>query len=358
MQASTMTGKTTRLDNDEGRWKAVLDRDYQAEGRFFYGVTTTGIFCRPTCPSRRPAREHVRFFDTVVDARRGGFRPCKRCQPESVAADKRVIQQVVRAIESWDEGSPTLAGLSEIVGISPGHLQRKFKKATGVSPAEYARQRRLERLRGELKEGRDVTSSIYEAGFESPASLYESTDRALGMTPSNYRSGGKDVQIDFVIGDTPLGRLLLAVTDKGVASIQIGQDDADLIAALSSEFPRATIERIESSHPWFQVILDYLRGEIPHPDLPVDVQGTAFQRRVWQAIRVIPSGETRSYSQIAADIGNPEAVRAVANACANNRVALVIPCHRVVRADGSSGGYRWGEARKAALLSHEAGSRL
>lgn len=353
MQATAPANRPPRFDSDDSRWNAVLNRDTQAEGAFFYGVTSTGIFCRPTCPSRRPARDRVAFFDSAVEAMRGGFRPCKRCQPQSPSIDRKFVQQIVDTIDGWQDGQPSLSDLAEVVGLSPSHVQRKFKQATGISPAEFARQRRIQRFRNELKEGRDVTTSIYEAGFESAASLYGSSDRELGMTPASYRAGGMDYRIHYVTADSPLGRLLLAYTERGVASIQFGENDDELRDALEREFPEAEISRSEDDHPWLQVVLDYLSGEIPHPDLPLDVQGTAFQRRVWQAIRVIPPGETRSYADVAAAIGQPAAVRAVANACANNRAPLIIPCHRVIRSDGSQGGYRFGAERKAALLSHE-----
>ncbi|MEZ4522333.1 MAG: bifunctional DNA-binding transcriptional regulator/O6-methylguanine-DNA methyltransferase Ada [Thermomicrobiales bacterium] len=353
MHSTTNRNDSTSYSSDDERWAAVLERDSRAEGAFYYGVTSTGIFCRPTCPSRRPTRDRVAFFPASEDALRAGYRPCKRCRPDAESRDVEFVRQVVDAIDGWDDGQPTLANLSAIVGMSPAHLQRKFKQATGVSPAEYVRQRRIQRFRTGLKEGNDVTTSMYDAGFESSASLYESAEREMGMTPGEYRAGGKDASLRFVIGDTPLGRLLMAYSDRGIASIQIGNDDDELVQSLRDEFPSATIAEESGTHPWFQVILNYLGGKIPHPDLPVDVQGTAFQRRVWQAIRVVPPGETRSYREIAVEIDSPNAVRAVANACANNRIALVIPCHRIVRSDGKSGGYRWGEERKTALLALE-----
>lgn len=340
--------------DDASRWQAVLARDASADGAFYYGVTSTGIFCRPTCPSRRPSRDRVRFFETTTEAMKRGFRACKRCHPESASVDADFVRQIVDAIDGWDDGRPTLGDLAELTGMSPGHLQRKFKAATGVSPAEFARQRSINRFRKELKGGRDVTGSIYEAGFESPASVYESTGRELGMTPSAYQSGAAGREIHYATASTQLGRVIVAYTDAGVASIQFGDSDAELVHRIADEFPRADLVADNDSHPWLQVVLDYLNGERPHPDLPLDIQGTAFQRRVWQAIRVIPPGETRSYGEIAAEIGSPSSVRAVANACGQNRLALAIPCHRVVRADGSHGGYRWGAERKVALLAHEA----
>ena len=353
MQTAIRTGNDSYSD-DEQRWQAVMERDARADGEFVYGVTSTGIFCRPTCPSRRPGKSRVKFFETPGQARGSGFRPCKRCRPEAATADAEFVQSIVDAIEGWQDGRPTLADLAELVDLSPWHLQRKFKAATGVSPAAFARQRRIDKFRAELKGGRDVTSSIYEAGFESSAALYESADRELGMTPANYKAGGEDLEIHYLTAETDFGRLLLAYTGAGVAAILFGDDDGELSEQLAQEFPNATLIGAAGDHPWLQTVLDYLGGDSPHPDLPLDIQGTAFQRRVWQAIRVIPAGETRSYGEIAAEIGKPSAVRAVANACGQNRLAMAIPCHRVVRADGSGGGYRWGGERKAALLALEA----
>ena len=352
---TTTASESRNYQSDEKRWDAVVNRDRAAEGKFVYGVTSTGIFCRPTCPSRRPLRERVAFFESTTDAVSQGYRPCKRCRPQADSPTEAFVLDVVEAIETWEEGQPTLADLSEIVGLSPAHLQRKFKLATGISPAEYSRQRRLERFRSELRGGRAVTDSIYEAGYASSASVYGSTDRGLGMTPTEYQSGAPDRTINYMTAATELGRLLLAYTDVGVASIIFGDNEQKLHEQLRSEFPQAALVSQCADHPWLQQVLDYLNGDVPHPNLPLDIRGTAFQRRVWQAIRVIPPGATRSYAELAADIGSPSSVRAVANACGKNRLALAIPCHRVIRSDGKGGGYRWGEARKAALLALEAG---
>ena len=353
MDSATVTDGS-RYNTDERRWEAVVNRERDAEGQFYYGVTSTGIFCRPTCPSRRPLRERVAFFESTSDAISNGYRPCKRCRPQSESPEEAFVLDVIDAIDQWEDGKPTLVDLAGIIGLSPAHLQRKFKAATGVSPSEYSRQRRLEKFRSELKSGRAVTDSIYEAGFESSASIYGSSSRELGMTPTEYQSGAPDRTINYVIADTQLGRLLMAYTDIGVAAIMIGDSDQALLEQLEVEFPRAVLANQYDDHAWLQQLLDYLSGDAPHPDLPLEVQGTAFQRRVWQAIRVIPPGETRSYTELATDIGRPKSARAVAYACGRNRLALAIPCHRVVRSDGKSGGYRWGEERKAALLALEA----
>ncbi len=295
--------KQAHFIEEEQRWNAVLERDPVADGAFYYGVSSTGIFCRPTCPSRRPSKQRVTFFDTAGEALGHGYRPCKRCRPESQSPDVEFVQQVVDVIDGWGDGKPTLADLAEAVGMSPGHLQRKFKAATGISPAEYSRKRRIDKFRTELKGGRDVTGSVYEAGFESSASLYESVDRELGMAPTDYKSGAEKRQIHYLTAMSPLGRLMLAYTEVGVASIQIGDNDDELSGYSKENSRRPKSCGIRSNHPWLQIVIDYLSGEIPHPELPLDIQGTAFQRRVWQAIRVIPSGETRSYRDIAEELG-------------------------------------------------------
>jgi AraC family transcriptional regulator of adaptative response/methylated-DNA-[protein]-cysteine methyltransferase len=347
------SGALTEFQNDEARWEAVENRNSNAEGAFVYGVTSTGIFCRPTCPSRRPLRDRVAFFEDAKAAIASGFRPCKRCRPESTLGDSDFVVRVVEALDEWPEGQPTLDELADVVGLSPSHVQRKFKAATGISPAEYSRQRRLEKFRTELRGGRAVTDSIYEAGFDSAASVYGSIGRELGMTPTAYQAGGVDRTLNYLTAESSLGRVLLAYTDIGVAAIMIGDDDQALVEQLADEFPEAELVGQTGDHPWLQQVLDYLSGDIPHPELPLEIRGTAFQRRVWQAIRVIPPGQTRTYGQLAAEIGKPSATRAVANACGQNRLALAIPCHRVVRANGSSGGYRWGDNRKSALLALE-----
>ena len=356
MQASeTMT--TTRRDEgiDPGTaWTAVLNRDGRQDGRFVYAVRTTGIFCRPTCPSRRPARGHVLFFEGPAAARAAGFRPCLRCVPESSAAPAVAIERVRAHIEAHLDEKLTLHDLAPVAELSPAHLQRTFKSALGLSPRDYVRARRAERFKTEVRGGRTVTDALYEAGYGSGSRLYEDAGARLGMTPGAFRRGGEGQLIRYTTAASPLGRILVAATERGVCAVQVGESDRALETGLREDYPRAERRRDDRSlRPTLAVILAHLGGEIPRLDLPLDVSASAFQWRVWRALQEIPYGETRSYAQVAAAVGQPRAVRAVARACASNRVALLVPCHRVVRTDGSLGGYRWGTARKRRLLETE-----
>ena len=341
-------------------WQAVMERDSHANGRFVYAVRSTGIYCNPSCPSRRPRREEVVFFPLPSAAEEAGFRACKRCRPpESAVADPQVelVQRACRYIEQHLDDMPGLAELGGQVNVSPFHLQRVFKRVMGISPRQYAEARRLGQFKEQLKEGETVTQALYEVGFSSSSRLYERAPDQLGMTPTTYRRGGPGMSITYTIVDSALGRLLVAATDKGICSVCIGDDDAKLEAALWQEYPRAEIRRDGEDaglHAWVETLVRHLDGQQPHFDLPVDVQATAFQWRVWQELQAIPYGATRSYSQVAQAIGQPKATRAVARACATNPVALVVPCHRVVRENGHMGGYRWGIERKQQLLKQEA----
>ena len=347
--------------NSESMWQAVCARDSGADGRFFYGVASTGIFCRPVCPSRRPRRENVSFFNLPEQAIAAGFRPCKRCRPlEAPTADpnlervRAVCQYIEDRLDGELDGPPTLDEIAERVGGHPHHLQRTFKRLLGVSPAQYADARRLQRLKSLLKEGDDVTGALYDAGYGAASRLYERSNQQLGMTPATYAKGGQGARIGYALTDSPLGRLMVAATERGVCYLSFGED-ADLVAELAREYPKAEIladEIVLGS--WVRTVLDYLQGLIPHPDLPLDVRGTAFQRRVWEELMRIPAGVTMSYSELAERItGSPDSRRAVARSCATNPVSLVIPCHRVLRGDGGLGGYRWGLERKQALLERE-----
>lgn len=345
--------------HEERYWQAVLERDSSSNGIFVYAVRSTGIYCNPSCPSRRPQREQVLFFTQPEAAEQAGFRPCKRCHPREAEQDGQVglVQQACRYIEEHLERGVNLDDIGASVHMSPFHLQRVFKRVMGITPRQYADARRLAQFKAHVKEGESVTQAMYEAGYSSSSRLYERTSTQLGMTPAIYRRGGPGMSITYTIVDSPLGRLLVGATEKGVCSVCIGNDDARLEAILREEYPRADVRREADGarlNSWVQVILEHLNGTLPHLDLPLDVQATAFQRRVWDALQHIPYGETRSYSQIAQSIGQPKATRAVANACASNPVAIAIPCHRVVRGNGESGGYRWGVERKQKLLKQEA----
>ena len=355
IEAMTGTADKTALGPDAA-WSAVLARDARYDGRFVYAVRTTGIFCRPSCPSRRPHRKHVTFYDGPALARAAGFRACRRCAPESVTAAARAIGRVRAHIDAHLDERLTLAELSGVAGLSPSHLQKAFKAALGLSPRDYVRLRRAERFKSEVRSGRSVTDALYEAGYGSGSRLYSDANARLGMTPGAYKRGGAGETVRFSTAASKLGRLLVASTERGLCAVQLGESDTALEAALRKDYPRAELVRDDRVlKPALAAILAHLDGAVPRLDLPVDVAATAFQWRVWRTLQQIPYGETRSYAQVAEALGQPKAVRAVARACASNRVALLVPCHRVVRADGSLGGYRWGAERKRRLLEKEKG---
>lgn len=347
------------IPEPETAWTAVLNRDAQADGRFVYAVSSTGVYCRPSCPSRRPRRESVTFFTGPGEAERAGYRPCRRCRPRNAVSEPaRTVQRACAHIEAHLDEPVTLEALGRELGMSPYHLQRTFKRITGVSPREYARARRMERFKERLQQGDDVTAATYEAGFGSGSRVYERSDARLGMTPATYRRGGRGMRIRFGTAPSPLGRLLVAATDRGICAVTLGDSDEELAAALRREYPHAVVERAgeedEGLRSRIEEVVRHLEGASPHLALPLDVRATAFQERVWKALQEIPWGETRSYGEIAAAVGRPGAARAVARACASNPAALVVPCHRVVRGDGEPGGYRWGAERKRRLLEREA----
>ncbi|HXG87560.1 MAG TPA: bifunctional DNA-binding transcriptional regulator/O6-methylguanine-DNA methyltransferase Ada [Vicinamibacterales bacterium] len=343
--------------NDERKWDLVRRRDRAGDGQFVYAVTSTGIFCRPSCPSRRPRQQGVRFFDTPAAAQRGGFRACKRCRPTSGAALATIDDAITRAsryLTRHADQTVPLSALARVARVSASHLQRQFKRALGVSPREFQAACRATRFRDELRDGSDVTTALYAAGYGSPSRVYEGSPTGVGMPPATYRRGGAGATIDYTSVRTPLGWLLVATTGKGVCAVQLGDTRAALVSALEREFPAAIlVDSPRMSKAWVASIVARLRGDATGIDVPLDVRGTAFQWRVWQALRDIPSGETRAYSAVARAIGQPSAVRAVARACATNPVCAVVPCHRVVAKDGAPGGYRWGAKRKAQLLAAE-----
>jgi AraC family transcriptional regulator of adaptative response/methylated-DNA-[protein]-cysteine methyltransferase len=340
------------------QWKAVMARDGRADGQFVYAVKSTGVYCRPSCPSRRPRREMVTFFDQPAEAERHGFRACKRCKP---TAPDPWVEKIRRACVYLGEadGQPSLAALAKRLGGSPYHLHRTFTRLVGVTPRKYAEAVRLGKVKQRLQQGNAVTDAMLDAGYGSSSRFYERAVPKLGMSPSTYRRGGAGMSIRYAVVDSPLGRLLVGATPHGVCAIAMGSSDGELERALSREYPAANIAADEGSLAvWTQKILAHLSGKEPRLDLPLDIQATAFQSQVWEALRAIPYGRTRTYSEVAASIGKPRSVRAVAQACATNPVALAIPCHRVVAADGGISGYRWGVDRKRTLLAREqAGSR-
>jgi AraC family transcriptional regulator, regulatory protein of adaptative response / methylated-DNA-[protein]-cysteine methyltransferase len=339
----------------EVAWAAVLKHDARYDSQFLYAVRSTGVFCRPSCPSRRPHRRHVLFFADAARARAAGFRACRRCAPESALAPTAAAMERVRAyIDAHVDDRLTLRDLAGVASLSPSHVQRAFKAAIGLSPRHYVNARRAERFKEEVRQGRSVTDALYEAGYGSGSRLYEGAPARLGMTPGAYKRGGKGVPIRFTTASSAMGRLLVASTERGVCAVQLSDSDTGLEAALRREYPEAELVRDDKAlRPALAAILAHLDGDVPRLDLPLDVAATTFTWRVWRALQDIPYGETRSYAEVAAAVGQPKAVRAVARACATNRVALLVPCHRVVRKDGSPGGYRWGEARKRRLLERE-----
>jgi AraC family transcriptional regulator, regulatory protein of adaptative response / methylated-DNA-[protein]-cysteine methyltransferase len=354
-------------------WEAVKSRNAEADGAFVYAVRSTGVYCRPSCAARRPRPTNVQFFPLPQAAERAGFRPCRRCRPSSARVRDPKLDAVARTcrlIDSRVLAGPagggendrvTLSALAAAAGMSSHQLERAFRKVMGITPRQYADALRMRRLKSRLKKGDDVTTALYDAGFGSSSRLYERAPSQLGMTPGQYGRGGAGMTIRYAIADSPLGRLLVGATSRGISALYISQSDAVLRAALRKEYPRAELlpEGLgrNGSGPlgdWAARIVAHLRGREPHLDLPTDVRATAFQRRVWEELRKIPYGATRTYAQVARAIGQPSAVRAVARACASNPVAVVVPCHRVVRGDGLLAGYRWGVSRKKKLLEREA----
>jgi AraC family transcriptional regulator of adaptative response/methylated-DNA-[protein]-cysteine methyltransferase len=347
-----------------GAWAAVLARDASWDGRLVYAVSSTGVYCRPSCPSRRPRRERVAFFATPAAAEAAGFRACRRCRPTETG-EGPAARQVAAAREyladHLDE-TVTLERLGEEVGLSPHHLQRTFKRLLGLTPKDYVLALRAERLKQRLKEGDDVTTATYEAGYGAGSRLYEQSNARLGMTPGTFRRGGRGARIRYAVVASPAGRLLVAATERGICAVRLGDDDAALAAGLRDDYPQATIERAAGDDPiggWVEAIAASVDAAPPDgpgkalAGLPLDVRATAFEWRVWRELQRIPRGATRSYGEVAAAVGAPRGARAVARACAANRLALVIPCHRVVRADGAPSGYRWGAERKSRLLAAE-----
>ncbi|QLO36075.1 bifunctional DNA-binding transcriptional regulator/O6-methylguanine-DNA methyltransferase Ada [Klebsiella sp. RHBSTW-00484] len=348
--------KPMMINTDERRWQAVCERDVRADGQFVFAVLTTGICCRPSCRSRRALRENVRFYANVEAALAAGFRPCKRCQPDKTDPQQQKVEKVAAACRLLEQETPiTLDALSRELAVSPFHFHRLFKSVTGMTPKAWQQAWRARRLREALGQGRTVTDAALAAGFPDTSSYYQQADAALGMTASQFRRGGDDTDITWVCDDGPLGRCLVAESERGICAVLPGDDDASLHEELGKIFPNARLQPGDDVfHQRVAQVFAHLNDHRQLISLPLDLRGTAFQLQVWQALRQIPGGETRSYRQVAQSIDRPRAVRAVASACAANKLAMVIPCHRVVREGGALSGYRWGIARKALLLAREA----
>jgi len=353
-----MSANAMACDDDEERWQALLLRDPAYDGRFWYSVRTTGVYCRPSCGARQPRRENVAFHASPVDAERAGFRPCKRCQPDAPARHAELVAQACRRIETAIEEAaeePRLDVLATAAGMSPYHFHRVFKAVTGLTPKAYGAARRARRVRAELPASGSVTEAIYGAGYNSSGRFYAVSTDLLGMTPSAFRAGGKGAAIRFAVGESSLGAILVAATETGICAISLGDDPQVLVQELQDRFPDAHLIGGDAA---FEDHVAKVVGFVEAPGtglgLPLDIRGTAFEQRVWQALREIPPGTTASYGEIAERIGAPKSARAVARACAANVLAVAIPCHRVVRSDGALSGYRWGVARKRALLAREA----
>ena len=356
-----MTTDTIDQTSTDGRWARVLARDATADGAFWYSVATTGVYCRPSCPSRAANPKNVRFHASPALARAAGFRACRRCNPDGLsvsAANTTLVEKLCRQIDAAAE-PPSLAALAAAVDLSPSYCLRVFKGVTGVTPKAYAETRRAARVRRELATSDTVTAAIHKAGFNASGRFYAKGTAMLGMTPGAYRAGGAAETLRFAVGQCGLGAVLVASSAKGVAAILIGDDPDVLVRDLQDRFPHADLVGGDADYDRrVAAILAFVEAPRIGLDLPLDIRGTAFQQRVWQALRDIPPGETTTYAAVAARLGQPSAVRAVAGACAANPLAVVVPCHRVVRSDGALSGYRWGIARKRALLDREAASSM
>jgi AraC family transcriptional regulator of adaptative response/methylated-DNA-[protein]-cysteine methyltransferase len=354
------TARETCLDEDTC-WRAVLAKDKTEDGRFFFGVLSTGVFCRPSCPARRPLRKNVRFYRTAAEARADNLRPCLRCHPLVTDRTDRIESRIHRLCDYIRENSfetLTLDRLGQKAGLSPFHLQRTFKAIVGDTPRQYLEACRLEILKKQFRSRHSLTEAIYDAGFRSNSRVYERVDTRLGMTPSDYRLGGKDVSISYVAIESRIGLMMIGATDRGLCFVQFGSSRAELLEMLRREYPAALLTEMKKPYPeqfelWVEGLTQHLSGDQQPQRLPIDVHGTAFQFRVWNYLQSIPYGELKSYSEVAKGIGRPRAGRAVARACAANKVALAVPCHRVIRGNGEMGGYRWGVARKRTLIDLE-----
>jgi AraC family transcriptional regulator of adaptative response/methylated-DNA-[protein]-cysteine methyltransferase len=355
MRIAIRSSENTVSSRVEARyWQATLARDGRADGAFFFGVKSTQIYCRPSCPARRPLRKNTLFFSTTHDAEVQGFRPCRRCKPNEIPLAVRIVQRAAQVLQGDLDDSVNVAALAGKIGVKTDVLRRAFRQQAGLTPKELAAALRLKKFKKLLHDGSSITDALYATGYGSASRVYERSDAHLGMTPATYQKGGKGMKIQYATAKSSLGEVLVAATERGVSAVYLGDGDARLVKELRDEYPRAEILSANGAFTqWVEEIVSRVEGSAPRRELPLDLQATAFQRRVWQELQKIPRGTTRTYSQIARAVGKPRAVRAVARACATNPVSIVVPCHRVVRADGNLAGYRWGLSRKETLLERE-----
>ena len=335
-------------------WQATLARDRRADGTFVLAVRSTHIYCRPSCPARRPLRRNVTFFRTREEAEKQGYRPCRRCRPNEVSASVALVQRAARLLADSSDESTGLGSLADTLGTTQSALRRACAQVTGLKPREFFQALRLKRFKALIRAGKSITDALYETGYGSSSRVYERSNAQLGMTPATYRKGGLGMKLGYTIAKSPLGKVLVAATERGVSAVYLGDSEPALLAELRDEYPRAEISPAsDANQRWVKEVVSRTEGKQPHFELPLDLQATAFQRRVWQELQRIPRGRTRTYSQVARSLGQPKAVRAVARACATNPVSIVVPCHRVIREDGALAGYRWGLSRKEQLLAQE-----
>ena len=339
----------------ERYWHATVTRDARADGKFVLAVRSTHIYCRPSCPARRPLRRNVVFFRNGTDAERQGFRACKRCRPNEVAGPVALVERASRELAKFGEDeSIRFAALAKRLSTTPGTLRRAFLQATGLRPRDLAAALRVARFKKMLREGKGIADALYETGYGSTSRVYESSNAQLGMTPATYRKGGRNMKIGYAVAKSSLGKILVGATERGISAVYLGDAESKLVEELREEYPQAEITAADATFErWVKEIVQRVEGNPPRMELPLDLQATAFQRRVWQELQKIPRGSTRTYTQVAQALGSPKAVRAVARACATNPVSIVVPCHRVIRGDGSLAGYRWGLSRKEQLLAQE-----
>jgi len=335
-------------------WQATLARDSRADGSFVLAVRSTRIYCRPSCPARRPLRRNVTFFRTREEAEEQGYRPCLRCRPNEISGSVALVQRAASHLAESSEEGLRLEALARTLGTTQATLRRAFLQVTGVNPRELAEALRIKRFKAMLRAGKSITDALYETGYGSSSRVYERSNAQLGMTPATYRKGGMGMRIGYTIAKSPVGKVLVAATERGVSAVYLGDAENTMVAELREEYPRAEIApATDSFQRWVREIVQRIEGKQPGLELPLDLQATAFQRRVWRELQRIPRGRTRTYSQVARSLGQPKAVRAVARACATNPVSVVVPCHRVIREDGALAGYRWGLSRKEQLLAQE-----